>query len=161
VDFSRHADPLRQIALRLEQGDLRQENAKPGVNESLRVSIHYHDGRSPASVATLHRGHGEVCRLSVAYDRYDRLGKPFIYSFNIPLERYQKLLAALRLNKFDQMDDEADVPFLGADLWFIERASGHFYHNVVIEPSSARGHHRETLIAIRTHLPEAVRELAG
>jgi hypothetical protein len=160
MDLSRHAAPLRQDALRLGQGDMREENAKPGVNESLRVSIHYSDGRLPSSVATLRRGHGDSCQLRVAYDRFDQNSQAFIYEFTIPLERYQKLLAMLRLNKFDELDDEPDLPFFGVDFWLVERASGRFYHDVVLEPTRARGHHREILMGLRTHLPEAVRELA-
>lgn len=152
----RRTDTLRLIAERLQVEELRKEIRKPGIGEAFRVSIFHHDGRAPNSVATLRRGPGGVCKLNVAYDT---LGKNRTYDFTVPLERYQKLLAALRISKFDVMDDEPELPYHGVDLWLVERGSGSFHHDVVLSPDSARGHYRELVLAIRTHLPEAVREI--
>jgi hypothetical protein len=76
---------------------------------------------------------------------------------NIPLVRYQDLLLALRRARFDTLDDEDDLPYLGVDLWLIERAAGSFYHDIVVCPTNAKGHHREIVLALRQYLPEAVR----
>jgi hypothetical protein len=46
------------------------------------------------------------------------------------------------------------------DVWLVERAAGSYFHDVVLSPGTATGHHRELVIAIKTHLPEAIRGLA-
>jgi len=160
MSLLRAADSLRQTALLLGQGSLRAEAVKPGVNEALRVSIQYHDGRTPDSVATLRRGHGATCILTVVYSKVASDQSWYAYTFSVLLERYQKLLAALRLAQFDRRDDAENLPSHGADLWLIERAAGTFFHDVVLAPALATGHHREFVMALRAHLPEAVRELA-
>lgn len=157
MTLTRRAETLRVVAERLKVEPLKRETAKPGVNEAFRVTVNYHDGRQPDIVATIKRGHGNTCTLVVIYDKP---GKALQYEFTIPLERFQALLATLRNSKFDTLDDEPDIPYTGVDLWLIERGSGTFYHDIVLSPSTAKGHHRELVLAIRQHLPEAVRELA-
>jgi hypothetical protein len=76
-------------------------------------------------------------------------------------ERYKALLVALRRVSFDTMDDQPDVPFFGVDLWLVERASGSFYHDVVLSPEGARGFYRELVLALREHLKEALRPIGG
>lgn len=154
---ARRADPIRLIALRLKQDELRNLTRQPGVNEVFRVTIQYHDARHPNQVATLMRGH-TGCDLRVVYDKP---GKDVYFTHTIEPERYQALLTALRRVNFDTLDDQPDVPFFGVDLWLVERASGSFYHDVVLSPESARGFYREMILAIRTHLKEALREIAG
>ncbi len=156
MSLIRRTDSLRLIAERLKVDEMRQEIRKPGVNEALRITVQYHDGRLPNSVATLRRGHGGVCKL---HSVYDAPNKNLSYELNIPLERYQKLLSALRLSKFDEMDDEPNLPFYGVDVWLVERGSGSFHHDVVLSPQSARGHYRELVVAIHTHLAESIREI--
>jgi hypothetical protein len=159
MSLSRQADTLRLIAERLSLPTLQQFAAQPGVNEAVRLSIAYHDARHPNSTATLCRGIGKTCQLSVAYERHDQQGKPLIYDFQIPLVRYQTLLTALRGSQFDTLDDSPDMPPYGVDLWLVERASGRFFHDVLLAPPAARGHHRELVMALRGHLAEAMREL--
>jgi hypothetical protein len=154
MSLSRRADPIRLIAMRLGQGELQKITSNPAINEAIRVSIHYHDGRGPNSVATLERGHGDHCQLHLAYDKSPRMAS---LKLNIPLVRYQNLLMALRRARFDTLDDEDDLPYLGVDLWLIERAAGSFYHDIVVCPTNAKGHHREIVLALRQYLPEAVR----
>ena len=83
------------------------------------------------------------------------------FDYEIDLERYRALLAALRRLKFDEMDDQPDVPFFGVDMWLVERASGSFYHDVVMSPASARGFYRELILALREHMKEALRAIGG
>ncbi len=151
----RRADPLRLLASRMGLAELVQVTRQPTVNEALRVSIHYHDGRAPDSVATLRRGLGSACELDVIFDRSPK--RAFLH-YDISPQRYQDLLVAMRRVNFDKLDDEEDLPFLGVDLWLIERAAGSFYHDVVVCPDTARGHHRELILAFRQYLPEAVRQ---
>ena len=153
---SRRADPIRLIALRLRQDELRALTQKPTVNEALRVTIQYHDGRHPNQVATLTRGHGGAAALHVVYDKP---GKHVFFDYTVSAERYIALLKALRRVNFDRMDDQPDVPFFGVDLWLAERASASFYHDVVLSPEDARGFYRELILALREHLPEALRPI--
>lgn len=152
----RRADPIRLIALRLSQEELRHLTAQPGINEAFRLTIQYHDGRHPNQVATLTRSHYGSAPLTVVYDKP---GKDVRFTYPIAPERYQALLLALRRIKFDKLDDQPEVPFFGVDLWLVERASGSFYHDVVLAPESARGFYRELILALRTHLKEALREI--
>ncbi len=155
---SRRADPIRLVALRLRQDELRNLTQQPGINEALRVTIQFHDGRHPNQVATLTRGHGSACDLKVVYDKP---GKDVFFTYSVEADRYKTLLAALRRIKFDDMDDQPDVPFFGVDMWLVERASGSFYHDVVLAPESARGFYRELVLAVREHLKEALRVIGG
>lgn len=156
MSLSRRADPMRLIAARLGQDELQKITSNPAINEAVRVSIHYHDGeQAPNSVATLQRGHGDNCELQLLYDKSPRMAK---LKLSIPSTRYQALLVALRRARFDALDDEEDLPYFGVDLWLIERAAGSFYHDIVVCPTSAKGHHREIVLALRQHLPEAVRK---
>jgi hypothetical protein len=153
---ARRADPIRLIALRLRQDELRNVTRRPTVSEAFRVTIEYHDGRFPNQVATLTRGHAAGAMLKVVYDKP---GKEVYFDYTIEPERYQALMTALRRIKFDRLDDQPDVPFFGVDLWLVERASGSYYHDVVMSPDSARGFYRELLLAIQQHLKEAVRTI--
>lgn len=159
MEWARRADELRQVGERLGLAGLKAVTLQPGVNETLRLTIQYHDGRSPDSVATLQRGIGGNCQLSVAYAHYDRNNLPYRYAFEVPLLDYQQLFTALRQSKFDSLDDAQNLPNFGIDLWLLERGAGSFHHDVVIAPALADGHHREVMLAVRKWLPEAVREL--
>jgi hypothetical protein len=155
---TRRADPIRLIALRLRQDELRNTLQQPGVNEAFRVTIQYDSREHPNQVATLTRGHGGGCTLRVVYDKP---GKDVFFTYTLDAERYKALLVALRRVSFDTMDDQPDVPFFGVDLWLVERASGSFYHDVVLSPEGARGFYRELVLALREHLKEALRPIGG
>ena len=155
---SRRADPIRLIALRLRQDELKNVVHQPGVNEAFRVTIQYDSREHANQVATLTRGHGGGCALKVVYDKP---GKEVYFTYTVEADRYKALLAALRRVNFDTMDDQPDVPFFGVDLWLVERASGSFYHDVVLAPESARGFYRELVLALREHLKESLREVSG
>lgn len=153
---SRRADPIRLIALRLRQDELRNLTQLPGVNEAFRVTIQYASGEYANQAATLTRGHGGACTLRVFYDKP---GKEVFFEYAIPEGRFRALLTALRRARFDSLDDQPDVPYVDVDLWLVERASGSFYHDVVLSPGSARGFYRELILALREHLPEALRQV--
>jgi len=153
---TRRADPIRLVALRLRQDELRNVTRQPGVNEAFRVSIQYHDARHPNQVATLTRGHGGSAALRVIYDKPN---KSVHFDYSIPFDRCRALLTALRQIKFDALDDQPDVPYVGVDLWLVERASGSFYHDVVLAPASAHGPYRELISAIEAQLKEGLRAI--
>lgn len=154
----RRADPIRLIALRLKQDELRNLTQQPGINETFRVTIQYHSTDHPNQVGTLIRGHGGNCTLKVVYDKP---GKDVYFTYPVEGERFQKLVMALRRARFDNMDDQPDVPFFDVDLWLVERASGSFYHDVVLSPESSRGFYRELVLAIREYMKEAVRPITS
>lgn len=149
---------MRLIATRLGLAEMKVLTLRPPIHEALRVSIHYEKGDAPDSVATLERGRGDACRLQVVYDK---VARPAVLEYAIDLPRYQRLLANLRQTGFDKLDDEDDVPFVGVDLWLVERAAGSFYHDVVISPEHAQGKHAEVVRLLREYLMEAVRKGAG
>lgn len=158
MSLSRRADPIRLIAARLGQGELKQLTNEPEISEAFRVSVHYHETDGLNSVATLRRGHGDNCKLQVVYDKAPKAVK---FEFEVPIDTYRELMKAIRQAKFDTLDDEEDVPYLGVDMWLVERVAGSFYHDIVLCPTSARGHHRELMLAIKELLPQSVRKGAG
>jgi|GEM_PF-1320906 len=157
--FSRQADPLRQLSERLGQASFAQVLQLPGVSGAVRVSIQPHEAGVPASVATVAKKLSGTCALQVVYDKYDSNAKPYNYTFEIPVTRFQAVISAFRRNKFDGLDDEPNLPLTGADIWLVERGAGTFRHDVVLSPQSAGGNHREIVLAIQQHLAEATRRL--
>jgi hypothetical protein len=155
MSIHRRADAIRLVAVRLGQGELKDITQKPGIHEALRVSVYYHDGRAPNSVATLMRSLSATCRLQVAYDKTPN---PVYFDLTVPSQKYQALLLDLRRTRFDKLDDQPDVPFFGVDLWLVERIAGSFYHDIVLCPSSAESNYREVMLSIRMHIPESVRQ---
>lgn len=152
----RRADALRFVAMRLGLPDLRDVVRQPGINEAYRITIQYHAGHYADQVATLSYGQPTAARLSVVYRRSN--SQP---AFDYPLEpeRYREFDLTMRRLGFDRRDDQPDVPYLGVDLWLIERASGSFMHDVVIAPELADGVYGWFLEAIKMQLPLAVRPI--
>jgi hypothetical protein len=127
--------------------------------------VQYHDGRHPDQVTTvIFRQGGAGVEVSVHYRR-TKADKPLVLMPKIPIERCKEFAAALRALKFDTLDDQDGIPWFGADLWMIERASGSFYHDIVIAPDSAQntkaGDHAAIIGLIRELLREAVRPISN
>src|SRR5688572_8645744 len=139
----RRADPIRLIAVRLGHGELQHITREPGIHEALRLSIFYDGGSAPNSVATVKRGLGNTCALSLAYDKEPN---PVYFDLSIPVQRYQELIMALRRAGFDRLDDQTDVPYTGVDIWLVERIAGSFYHDIILCPNTVNGNHREVML---------------
>ena len=154
MPLGRQTETLHAIAERLHQPPLRQIVAKPGVSEGFRVTVFYATGE-PGSVATLINSRGGKCAMTVVYDKRSR---PEQFDLALSVERYQKLMDALRGHKFDRLDDQPNLPY-SANLWLLERASGSFFRDVLVAPESAAGSHAGLVEALRDHVPEAVRAL--
>lgn len=155
--MERRADFLRFIAVRLHRPELRQLIRQPGVNAVYRVTVHYHDGQHPNQIATLIRAQDDTVTLEVAYLR--RQGQP-VLRYVLDPDRFRAFDLALRTLGFDRLDDQAGLPSsLTADLWLVERTSGSYSHDVVLAPDSATGSHAALVLAVRTHLREAVRAI--
>jgi hypothetical protein len=146
--------PLRLIAVRLNIPELNVVARQPDVIEAVRVSIQAHDGRHPDQVGTLVKLRSGS-KLSVAYRR----AKPLTLDYTVDAAHCAALTAGLRRLKFDTLDDIPDIPWLGADLWLVERAAGSFYHDVIIAPAKASGAHAEITALITQHMREATRTI--
>jgi hypothetical protein len=156
--MQRRAAPLRFIAVRLALPELETVVRQPGIDEALRLTVQYHDGRHPDQVATLTKMQTTgPLKLTVNYRRAN--DKPLALDYTIEPERYSILNAALRKLGFDKLDDLPDIPWYGADLWLVERAAGSFHHDLIIALENAAGPHAEIVRLIRENLREAVRAI--
>ncbi len=158
MTLKRRADPLRFIAVRLAVPELENVVREPGIGEACRVTVQYHDGRHPDQLATLtFRQSGGGAALAVHYRRAN--DKPLVLNPTISVERFRTFAAALRALNFDKLDDPPDIPWYGADLWLIERASGSFHHDLVIAPEKASGVYAQIVALVREQLRESVRAI--
>ncbi len=159
MTLNRRTDPLRLIAVRLAVPELEKVAREPGIGDAYRVTVQYHDGRYPDQLSTLtfHHSGGGTAALSVHYRRAN--DRPLVISLRPPYERCREFAAALRVLQFDKLDDMPDVPWFGADLWMIERASGSFYHDILLSPERAHGVHGAIAALVREMLREAVRPM--
>jgi hypothetical protein len=151
---------LRLVAVRLDEPELEALARKPGVIEAFRATVQYHDGRCPDQVATLTKLRGtDGGSLRVAYRRSN--DKPLVFDVTIDARRYGIFGAGLRKLEFDRLDDMPEIPWSGADLWLLERASGTFHHDIIIPPDHATGLYAQIVSLVRDNLKEAVRTING
>jgi hypothetical protein len=158
MPLERRADPLRFIAVRLALPELEIVARQPGVIEAFRVTVMYHEGQHPDQIATLAKRQGSLNpALAVHYRRAN--DKSFVLNFTIDSARFGVIHAELRKLGFDKLDDPPDIPWHGADLWLVGRASGTFHHDVIIAPETATGVYAEIVRLVRENLHEAVRPI--
>lgn len=151
-----HAPTLRAIIEHAGVEPLADIAARPGVRAVYRLTAHYHDGRARDSVSTLVYRTGRGVQLETVI-RVTFGGKPLVHP--IPLGRYERLVAALHAVRFDDLADQPGLPPYGADLWLLERAAGSFSKSLILAPDRAEGAHLALVNALRTDLPEALREV--
>lgn len=151
------ADALRTIAARLILPPVRHITREPGVQAVYRVTIDYFDPSIPDSVATLiQRSNPAEMVLNIVYEGA-LSQKPLVH--HLQTDRFQALTIALQTLHFDTLSDQPNIPFYSTDIWLIERAAGSFVKSLITAPSLAQPPHRDLVEAIRTHLPEAVRQI--
>ncbi len=151
--------PLRLVAVRLDEPELEALARAPGVIEVFRATVQYHDARCPDQVATLTKRRAiEGARLRVAYRRSN--DKPLVFELVVDAGRYGIFCAGLRKLEFDRLDDMPNIPWSGADLWLLERASGTFHHDFIIPPDHATGLYAQIVTLVRDNLKEAVRTIS-
>jgi len=148
---------LRAIAEYMGLDPLKRIVRQPGVRAVYRVTIYHHDRRALDSVATLRRDTLNEAVLSLVYEGMFH-SKPLIHI--IPAERYEVFTLALQKLHFDHIADQPGIPLYGLDFWMIERAAGTFVKSVIVAPQTANGIHAELVATLKTHLPEALREIA-
>lgn len=156
IGMERRADTLRLIAGRLGLAELTAVTRQPGINEAYRITLHYHDGRHPDQVATLTRGQHETVLLRVKYKRFRH--QP-AFEYPLSADVYRAFDLAMRRLGFDRRDDQPDILFVGEDLWLIERASGSYFHDIVVAPNRATGVYGWLVETISEQLPQAVRAI--
>jgi len=148
--------PLRFIAVRLGLPELETVARQPGVAESFRLTIQYHDARHPDQVATAIQLQGSV-KLTIVYRRAN--DEPLNLNYNIPTERFRALIGPLKRLGFDKLDDSPDLRWHGADLWLLERAASGFHHDLILAPDTAKTIYDEIVKLIHEHLREAIRAI--
>lgn len=148
---------LRAIAEYLGLEPLKRIARQPGVRAVYRVTIYHHDRRALDSVATLRRDGANQSVLSLVYEGMFH-SRPLTHI--ISLERYEAFTLATQKLHFDHMADQPGMPLYGLDFWMIERAAGTFVKSVIVAPQIATGKYAELIAIIKTHLPEALREIA-
>jgi hypothetical protein len=152
-----HAPALRAVAESLGLEPIAQIAKQPGVQAVYRATMLIHDGRASSAAATMKRI-GQGVSLELAYQRALD-GRHLVRA--LPIIRYERLASALAALGFDHLPDQPNLPDRPtADLWMIERAAGTFHRAVILAPALAEGVHLQLADAVRTHLPEALRELA-
>lgn len=154
--LTNHASTLRAIIDSAGVDALPTIMRRPGVRAVYRVTVHYHDGRARDTVATLVYSAADGARLEIVF-RVTFAGKPLVHP--ITPARYEAWTAALGALNIDRLPDQRNLPTYGADLWLVERAAGSFLKSVIIAPALADGAHAALVHAVRTHLPDALREV--
>jgi hypothetical protein len=151
-----HAPALRAVAESLGLEPIARIARQPGVRAVCRVTTLICDGRASSAAATIQRA-GQGATLELAYQRALD-GRHLVRA--LPAARHERLASALASLGFDHLPDQPNLPdHPTVDLWMIERAAGTFHRAVILAPALAEGVHLQLVHAVRTHLPEALREL--
>lgn len=162
-----HVQTLRRVAENLGLPPLKTLLREPTVQAVYRISLHYGDLAAHDSVATLIKRtepaaptveRGEIAVITLTVGFHAALGGKLLVH-QISSERYNAFVMALRAASFDKLQDQADLPFYGADVWQVERGAGSFIKSVLLAPAQASGAHAAVVAAIRTYLPEALRQV--
>lgn len=154
--LNNHASILRGMIVDMALPPLSQLMRQPGLSAVYRFIMQRHDSQMRDSVATLLLYRLDRAQIEVAY-RGALAGKTLVYP--IDAARCEVFGRTLRQINFDRLSDQPEIPPYGVDLWMIERAAGSFQKSVILAPSLSEGHHYTLATAVRTYLPEALREI--
>ncbi|NWF68099.1 MAG: hypothetical protein HXY40_03350 [Chloroflexi bacterium] len=145
---------LRAIAQHAGLPALRELAGRAGVQAAYRVTVHYFDRRARDSVGTAEFSRVSGARLTVVF-----LGALGHRPLQHPLapSRYEALVRALQMLRFDNLSDQPDIPLHGVDLWMVERAAGGFVKSVILAPALARGTYALLIDTIKEYLPTALK----
>lgn len=152
----RLAYALRAIAERAHLPMVRHLALKPGVRSVMRVTVYHHHRTAHDSVATLCRSSLEAPELSIVHEG---VFFPRPLTHPIPMERVEVVMGDLQRLHFDHLLDQPGLPLYGLDLWMVERAAGAFVKSVILSPQTADGPYAGIAAAIKSYLPEALREI--
>ncbi len=151
-----HAALLRGVADHLDLAPVKQVIKTPGMRAVYRLIIYYHDRRALDSVANLCHSHTSGIELALYYrGLFGR--QPLRHP--VSDQRFEGFTRALQQIRFDKLGDQPGMPLYATDLWMIERAAGSFVRSVVLAPQTAQDDHAKLVAAVKTYLPETLREL--
>ncbi len=152
-----YASIMREIAANVGLPFLREVARQPGVKAAYRISLHYGDMRAHDAVCAVTIRTAQVNAVVQVYyvGRFD--SKPILRG--MPPDLFTGWAQALQAIKFDRMHDQDGIVPYGVDLCMVERASGGFEQGVIFMPKRADGAYATLLGAVRTYLPEVLREV--
>lgn len=146
---------LRGIAEKIGLESVKDLIKQPIIKTVFRVTMYYQDFRASHSVATLTRTLQAESPLAVNfYNRFDN--KPIVRQ--LPLKAYNAFVHDFNQARFDKLSDQNTSPY-GKDLCMIEYSTGGFVHSVIFAPAEANDEYDTLYTAIKTHIPEALREV--
>ena len=147
---------LRLIGDQMKLPPLQKVALLPGISGVYRLTVRYHDRRAYDSVATARRFGRSQPTLEIVYrGLFDH--RPL--ALTLESARYEAFALALQKLRFDQLKDQPDLPTHGTDLWLLERAAGSFAKSLILAPELAKDSYTDLIEAIRTHIPEMLREV--
>ena len=152
------ASTLMAIADQMGLESIEKLALQPGVRAVYRLTIRYHDRRARDAVATVTRSGVEGVRVEVVFRKLFE-DKPFISKMQ--QADYEEMVAELEQVHFDKLNDQANIPSYGVDLWMWERAAGTFHRSVIFSPEAATGVYERLRALAYSCLPEVVREVGN
>ena len=153
--MERFAPILRGIAEKVGLESVKDCLKQPSIKAIYRITLHYQDYRATSSVATLTHATSADVLLEVNYqNKFEN--KPL--TRKLTPKAYENFTNDLATLRFDKLKDQ-DVSPYGKDICMVERGSGGFVHSVIFAPTEADGDYEALFQAIKTYLPEALREI--
>ena len=152
-----HESAIHTIQKQAQIKPLRILASQAAVQVALRLTVYYVDGRAHNSVATLVKeANQDDLRLETHFIGFCA-GRPI--TRHISQTTFQTLVAIIQKSNFDTMYFPEDKLLHTATIWFVERATGQFYHSVMLNPHYHDKPYCVVVNAIDSYLPDAVREI--
>lgn len=148
---------LRSLAERINIKSVKTICKQITVQAVHRIAVYYADGRAAHSIATLIQHRGEITHTVEVF--YDGLFDKKSIEHNIHLDDYEAYAKALQKAHFDSLGDMPDHDLSSNTVWCVERASAGLYHMVVMSPEVTSVPYVTISKAVKTHMPEAIREV--
>ncbi|MEO1164948.1 MAG: hypothetical protein AAFV98_14265 [Chloroflexota bacterium] len=136
---------------------LRAFASQAAVQVVFRFTVYYVDGRAYNSVATLvQQANQDALSLETTFVGFCA-GRPI--TRHISRTDFQTFMRVIQKSNFDTMYFPEDKLLHTATIWQVERATGQFYHSVVLNPHCHDKPYCVVVNAIDSYLPDAVREM--
>ena len=152
------ASTLLAIADQMKLKPVEKLALQPGVRAVYRLTIRYHDRRARDAVATVTRSGVDGIQVEVVFRKLFE-DKPLV--FEMRQVDYERMVAGFEQVHFDKLNDQANIPSYGVDLWMWERAAGTFHRSVIFSLEAATGVYERLRALAYSYLPEAVREVGN
>ena len=148
---------IRTVVERLNLDKLRKLAQRPGVQSAYRIIVCYSDGRAYDSASTIIYESNQP--HAIQHIQYVGFLNNKTITHKIKLADYQRFVKTLQAIKFDTMHFPIARLQHAKTLWFIEKATGHFTHSVLISPHVAEKPYCLLTNIIDGLMPESVREI--